>query len=66
MTIYNEMFQVRKEIQQYKKRLNDLTEASKTKGSPSIHEEIEEVTQKLEHLKVRMCILEKLTGNFTH
>ncbi|MEW5818707.1 MAG: hypothetical protein AB1782_00825 [Cyanobacteriota bacterium] len=66
MTIYNEMFKVRKDIQTVKKQINELVEESKKKGTPKIHAQIEELTQQLEHLKVRVCILEKLSGEYHH
>lgn len=64
MTIFNEMFRVRKDIQTLKQRLTFLNEESQTSGSIKIHNEIEEVTEKLEHLKLRMQILENLSNDY--
>ena len=64
MTIFNEMFGVRKEIQELKQRLAFLNEESQSSGSLKIHNEIEEVTSKLEHLKLKMQILENISTEY--
>lgn len=66
MTIYNELFKVRKDFQTVKRRLNELHEQGQKRGSQQIEREIQELTCQLENLKVRISILEKLTGDYTH
>jgi flagellar biosynthesis chaperone FliJ len=58
------MFKVRKDIHDLKQQLNFLNETCQKKGSSDIYRQIEETTEQLQHLRVRMHILEKLCGKF--
>jgi hypothetical protein len=64
MTIYTEMFKVRQRLFSLKEYLNELNEICKTKCSVDAKEQMDKAYEMLEHYKLKLHILEKVSGNF--
>lgn len=64
ITIYSEMFKTRKDIHDLKLKLKELNELSKNKETTEILCQIEDITEQIQHLKIRITVLERLTEKF--